>query len=167
MLGGARGRVWVGLGMPVSRPSTHCFSGVAPARPSPSRRAFLQSSLEQVLHQVPGQGSSGSLRTRGVVLDPERFRGLEGTNPSGRSGGLPAGAAAPWSLRAMRGTWGPQASVLLIHTGATRPGPPASLRLRLSSVRRGDVWGAALTGGVPCHLPGSLPRPPRNSWHRQ
>lgn len=42
-------------------------------------------------------------------------------------------------------------------------GPPASLRLRLSSVSRGDVWGAALTGGLPCCLPGSLPRPPQNS----
>lgn len=37
------------------------------------------------------------------MLDPERLRGLEGTNPSGRSGGSLAGAAALWALRVTRG----------------------------------------------------------------
>lgn len=53
---------------------------------------------------MPGQGPPGSLMTSGVMVGPERLRGLEGT-PSGRTGGFLTGAAAPWSLRVTKGRY--------------------------------------------------------------
>lgn len=152
-----------GLGMPVSAPPPAALRS-APAHPSPARWRSAELT-EQVLYQVLGQGSWELEDKRGRA-GPERLRAwrapthLEGQVAPGRGSstlGPEGDGEGRWP--GWQQTWEPPG----ICPADSSSGLPASgPDLRAPSLlceSRGCVRSAALTGGLSCCLPSSLPRP--------